>query len=62
MKLESRTKIDQGKTTTSKKIDDDIISAKCYVILIFRFMIDFDQSGSKITDAWYVRLKLSVLL
>ena len=46
MKLEPVTKLDQKKKTKSEKIDDDVMSANCDVIVIFRFMVNFKLSGA----------------
>ena len=38
MKLGQVTKFDKRNTATSKKFDDDVMSANCNVIVFFRFM------------------------
>ena len=43
MKLGPVTKLDKRNKTTSKKIDDDVISENCDVIVIFRI---FGQFGA----------------
>ena len=35
----------------SRKIGDDVMSVNCDVIVIFPFMADLEQSGSRIPDA-----------
>ena len=44
MKRGPVTKVDKGNKKTSKKIDDDVISLNCDVIVIFQFMADLEQS------------------
>ena len=43
MKLGSGTKIDKRNKTTSKNVDDDVMSVNCDVIVIFPI---YDQSGA----------------
>ena len=49
MKLGPVTKLDK---TTSKKLDDDVLSANYDAIVIFRFMSNLEQFRSRISDAW----------
>ena len=56
MKLGPVTKLYERNTATLKKIDNDVISADCSVIVFFQFMTNLEQSGSRIPDAWSVRL------
>ena len=42
MKLEPVTKFDKRNITTSKKIDDDVISASCDVIVVFSIYGQFE--------------------
>ena len=48
MKLGPVTKLDKGNKTTSKKFDDDVMSANCDVIVMFP---NYGQTGSRILDA-----------
>ena len=41
----------RGTQYRQKKIEDDIISANCEVIVIFWFMANLEQSGSQNPDA-----------
>ena len=56
MKLGSVTELDKRNKTRSKKFDDDVMSADCDVIVIFRFMANLGQSGSRIPEALSVKL------
>ena len=51
MKLGPETKLDKKNKTTSKKIDDDVMSENCDVIAIFPILAYLEQSGSRIPDA-----------
>ena len=51
MKLGPVTTNDKRNEMTSKKVDDDVMSANCDVIVIFPIMANLEQSGSRIPDA-----------
>ena len=53
MKFGPGTEFDKrNKTTSKKKIEDDVMPENCYVIVIFfRFMASLEQSGCQIPDA-----------
>ena len=51
MKLGPVTNLDKGNKTTSKKIDDDVISENYDVIVIFQFTTNLEQWGSQILNA-----------
>ena len=51
MKLGPVTKLDR-KNKTASKIDDDVMSLNCDVIVtFFQFMANLEQFGSRIPDA-----------
>ena len=50
MKLGPVTKLDKKNKTTSKKIDNDIMSENCDVIVFFKFLANLEQSGGRIPD------------
>ena len=50
------TKLDKRNKRTRKKIDDNVISANCDIIIIFQFMANLEQSGSRIALALSVNL------
>ena len=52
MKLGAVFKLDKRNTTMSKKIDGDFISTKCD----FQFTDNLEPSGSRILDAWSIKL------
>ena len=52
MKLGPVTKLDNRNTTTSKKLDDDVLSANYEAIVILRFRANLEQFRSRISDAW----------
>ena len=52
MKLGPVTKLDKRNTATSKKLDDDVLSANYDAIVIFRFMANLERFRSRISDAW----------
>ena len=65
MTLGSATKLDKGKKTTSKKIDDDVMSATCGVVVIFPIYGHFGairkpDSGSKVCKT-YIFINSNVL-
>ena len=62
MKLVPVTKLYKKNTASLKKIDDDVLSAYCDVILIFRFMANLEQSGSRILDTWSVKLTFPLIV
>ena len=45
MKLGPVTKIDKKNKTTSKKIDDNVMSENCDVFVIFRILANLERSG-----------------
>ena len=49
-------------TTTSKKIDNDVMSANCNVIVSFWIITHLEQSGSCILEEWSVILKFSLII
>ena len=59
MKLRPVTKLGERNTATTNKFDDDVMSANCDGIVIFLFMANLEQSGSRIPDAWSVKLTFS---
>ena len=52
MKLGPVTKLYKRNTATSKKLDDDVLSANYDAIVIFRFMANLERFRSRISDAW----------
>ena len=52
MKLGSVTKLDKRKETKSKKFDDDFISKIVTSLSFFQFTANFEQSGSRIPEAY----------
>ena len=62
MKLVPVTKLYKKNTASLKKVDDDVLSAYCDVILIFRFMANLEQSGSRILDTWSVKLTFPLIV
>ena len=52
MKLGPVTKLDKRNTATSKKLDDDVLSANYDAIVIFQFMANLEQFRSRISHAW----------
>ena len=45
------TKIDKRIKTASQKFDDEVMSGNSDVIAIFRFMVNWEQSGIQLPDA-----------
>ena len=63
MKLGAVTKLDKRNTATSKKIDGDAMSSNFDVIVFFfLFMAHLQQSGSRIPDAWSIKLMFSLIV
>ena len=60
MKLDPVTKLHQRNKTTSKKVDDDVMSENCDVIVIFGFLANFEQSGDRIPDTESAKVMFSV--
>ena len=50
MKLEPVAKLDKRNKTASTKIDDDVMSEDCNVIVFFQFTANLEQSESLIPD------------
>ena len=48
------------KRNTSKKFDDDVMSANCDVILFSQFIANLKQSRKQIPNAWYIKLTFSL--
>ena len=61
MKLVPVTKLDKRNTAISKKLDNDVILWQSVMsFLFFRFRANLKQSGSRIPDAWSVKLTFSL--
>ena len=45
------TKIDKRTKTASQKFDDEVMSGNSDVIVIFQFMVNWEQSGIQLPDA-----------
>ena len=56
MKLGPVTKLDNRNKTTLNKFDDYIMSANSDVIVIFRLTANLELFGSRIPDAWSIKL------
>ena len=56
------TKLGKRNKKPSKKIDNDVMSANCDVIIIFRFIFNLGQSESRIPDAKSVKVTFSKLV
>ena len=54
------TKLDKRNKTTSKKLGNGVMSSNCDVIIIFRFLVDSEQSGGRILDGQPVKVILSL--
>ena len=52
MKLGPVIKLDKRNTETSKKLDDDVLSANYDAIVIIRLIANLEQFRSQISDAW----------
>ena len=64
MKLKPATKLEK-KTATSKKFDDDTMMScwqRVTSLSFFRFMTKLKLSGSRIPDAWSVKLTFSFIV
>ena len=55
MKLRPVIEFDKGNTGNVKKINDDTMSVNCDVIVFFQFMVNLEQSGSQMPNAWSVQ-------
>ena len=53
-------KLYKRNTKASNKFDDDFMLRSCDIIVIFQFMASYEQSGSRIPDAWSVLLTFSL--
>ena len=62
MKLGPVTKLDKRNTATSKKVDDDFMSAICDVIVIFLFYVQFVAIRKPILGTWSVKLTFSLVV
>ena len=56
MKLGSVTKFHKRKETKSKKFDDNFMSEIVKSLSFFQFTANLEQSGSRIPDAYLVKL------
>ena len=50
--MDKLTKIYRRNKTIARKLDDDVISDNCDIIVIFPIYGQFEQSGSRIPDAY----------
>ena len=62
MKLGPVIKIHRTNKTPSKKFDDDAMLEIVTSLLLFHFMANLEQSGSRIPDAWSVNLMFSLIV
>ena len=62
MKLGPVTKLDKRNKTTSKKIDDDVMSEYCDVIVIFQIFHQLELSGGRIPDTESAKAMFSVMV
>ena len=60
MKLGPITKFGKRNKTPSKKIDDDVMSETFTSLSFFWFMANLEQSGSRIVDAYSIKLIFSL--
>ena len=60
MKLGPVTKLDKRNKPTSKKVDVDVMSGSCDVIVIFWIFANLEQSGGRIPDAESAKVMFSV--
>ena len=60
VKLGPVTTLGKRTMTTLKKIDYNVMLAKCDVIGFFRFMANLHPSGSRIPDAWSIKHTFSL--
>ena len=56
MKLGAETELNKKNKTTSKKIDDEIMSANFEAIIIFLIYANLEQSRSWIPNVWCIKL------
>ena len=56
MKRRSVTKLDNQNKVTLKKIDNDVMSEYFHVIVFFQFMANLEPFGSRIPNAWSIKL------
>ena len=62
MKLGPVTKLDKRNMATSKKFDDDVMSSNFDVSVIFRIYGNLRPFGSRILDAWSIKLTFSLTI
>ena len=54
------TKLDKRNTTTSKEIDYDVCRQIMTSSLFFRFVVDLEQSRTRLPNAWSMNLAISL--
>ena len=57
----SAAKLDKRNTAKSKKLDDGVMPANSNVFLFFRIMGNLEQSESRISNEWSVKLIFSLI-
>ena len=62
MKLGTVTKLDKGNKITSKKLTMTSCQKTVTSLLLFQFIVNLEQSGSRISDALSVKLKYSLIV
>ena len=62
MKLEPLTKLDKRNKTPNKFGDDTSYTQTVTSLSFFRFIVNLEQSGSWIPDAWSVKLTFSLMV
>ena len=62
MKLGPVNKLYKRNTATSKTINDDVMLTNFYVVVIFQFKANLEQSESQIQDVWSAILLFSLIV
>ena len=62
MKFGAVTKLVKRNKKPSKRFDDGVMLANCDVIVIFRFMANLEQPGSRTPDTQSVNITFSIRL
>ena len=62
MKLGSVTKPNKRSTTTSKKLNDDVMPKNCDIIFFIRFMVNLHPFRIWIPNLWFINLTFSLTI
>ena len=62
LNLDQYVNLKKKNMTTSKRLDDDVMSTNCGVIVFFSIMANLQPSGSWISETWSIKFTFSLIV